>query len=72
MSIYSHTFSGNVAGHSIHLSIFFWSVKIQNEVRVNLINQFHWDILCSFSSVAADADVVFTVPFSYQINVVVH
>ena len=72
MSIYSHTFSGNVAGHSIHKSILFWSVKIQKEVRVNLINQFHWDILCSFSSGTAEVDMVFTAPLSYQVNIVVH
>ena len=46
ISIYSHTFSGNVAGHSMHKSILFWSVKLQKEVTVNSINQFRWDLLC--------------------------
>ena len=66
MSIYFHTFSGNVAGHSIHKIILFWSVKMQKEDRVNLINQFCWDFLCSFSSGAAEVDVVFTAPLLFQ------
>ena len=49
---YSHTFSGNVAGHSIHKSILFWLVKIHREVRVNLIIQFCWDPFCSEDSAA--------------------
>ena len=69
MSIYSHTFSGYVAGHSVHKSILFWSVKIPKEFRVNLTNQFRWDLLCSFSSGAAEVDVVFTAPLSYQVNI---
>ena len=66
MSIYFHTFSGNVAGHSIHKIILFWSVKMQKEDRVNLINQFCWDFLCSFSSGAAEVDLVFTAPLLFQ------
>ena len=62
MSIYSHTFSGNVAGHSIHKSILFWSVKIQKEVSVNLINQFRWDLLCSFSSLGLRRWTWFSLP----------
>ena len=36
---YSHTFSGNVAGHSIHKSILFWLVniaRIANAVQVTI------------------------------------
>ena len=64
-----------VSGHSIHMSILFWLVKIQKEVgldwigftsghrvRVNLINQFRWDLLCSFSLGATEVDVFFTAP----------
>ena len=41
-------------GHSIKKIILFLSVEIQNEIRVNLINESRWHHLSSFCSGAAE------------------
>ena len=62
MSIYSYTFSWNIRGHSIQKSILFLSVEIQNEIRVNLINESRWHLLNSFCSGAAEVDATAPLP----------
>ena len=62
MSIYSYTFSWNAPGHSIQKSILFLSVEIQNEIRVNLINESRWHLLKSFCSGAAEVDATAPLP----------
>ena len=62
VSIHYYTFSWNAPGHSIQKSILFLSVEIQNEIRVNLINEARWHHLSSFCSGAAELDPTAPLP----------
>ena len=62
MTYYNLTTTYIISERLIQKSILFLSVEIQNEIRVNLINEFRWHLLNLFCSGAAEVNATAPLP----------